>query len=146
MPATIYTRSKIKDEDGRPVEIALRDTRSRSIVTDDPLSSIKIKICVLNGEFGSNGSEDWTEAEFNASILRERDGKGPLLTGERFITLKNGVGCISRIILTDNSRWLRSRKFRLGAKVVQPTSSGANIKEGRSEPFVVKDNRGECES
>ncbi|KOM35477.1 hypothetical protein LR48_Vigan02g162700 [Vigna angularis] len=46
-------------------------------------------------------------------------------------------------MFTDNSRWIRSRKFRLGAKVIQTTSNEANIKEGRSEPFVVKDYRGE---
>ncbi|XP_052113684.1 calmodulin-binding protein 60 B [Arachis duranensis] len=36
-----------------------------------------------------------------------------------------------------------SRKFKLGAKVVESTSSRASIKEGTSEPFVIKDNRGE---
>ncbi|XP_061371933.1 calmodulin-binding protein 60 B-like [Gastrolobium bilobum] len=143
LPDTIFTMSKILAEDKSPLHIVLFDVRSQSVVNDGPLSSKKIEICALNGEFGSNGSEDLNEGEFNANILRERDGKGPLLIGERFITLKNGVGCITKIIFTDNSRWLRSRKFRLGAKVVQPTSSGENIKEGRSEPFVVKDNRGE---
>ncbi|KAG4997445.1 hypothetical protein JHK82_028219 [Glycine max] len=103
-----------------------------------------VEICALNGEFGSNGSEDWTEGEFNANILRERDGRRPLLNGDRFITLKNGVGCVNKLVFTDNSRWIRSRKFRLGAKVVPPISIEANIKEGRSEPFVVKDYRGEA--
>lgn len=146
MPATIFTLSNIIAEDDSPIQIALFDVRSQCVVNDGPLSSIKIEICALNGDFGSNGSEDWTEGEFNANILREREGKGPLLTGERFITLKNGVGGITKIILTDNSRWLRCRKFRLGAKVVQQSSSGTNIKEGRSEAFVVKDYRGECMS
>ncbi|MED6134448.1 hypothetical protein PIB30_037244 [Stylosanthes scabra] len=144
LPDTIFTLSNIIAEDESPLQIALFDVTSQSIVSEGLFSSIKIEICVLDGEFGSNGSEDWSREEFNGNILRQRDGKGPLLTGDRFITLRNGIGSISKLNLTDNSRWLRSRKFRLGAKVVQPTSCGANIKEGTSEPFVVKDNRGEA--
>ncbi|XP_027353219.1 calmodulin-binding protein 60 D-like [Abrus precatorius] len=143
LPDAIFTRSNILAEDKSPLQIVLFDVRSGHVVNDGPLSSLKIEICVLNGEFGSYGSEDWTKDEFNANILRERNGKEPLLIGERFITLKNGVGCINKIAFTDNSKWQRSRRFRLGAKVVQPTSEGENIQEGRSEPFVVKDNRGE---
>lgn len=142
LPDKIFTQSNIIAEDESPIQIVLFDVRSRSIVNEGPLSSIKIEICALNGEFGSNGNE----IKFNESILRARDGKGPLLVGEKFVTLKNGVGCINKIIFTDNSRWLRCGKFRLGAKVVQPISNGEKIKEGTSEPFVVKDNRGECES
>ncbi|KAK7284418.1 hypothetical protein RJT34_19164 [Clitoria ternatea] len=143
LPDTIYTQSNIIAEDESTLQIALFDVRSKSIVNEGPLSSLRIEICVLNGEFGSHGSEDWTEDEFNANILRERDGKEPLLIGERFVTLQNGVGCVTKVTLTDNSRWQRSRRFRLGAKAAQPTTKGENIQEGRSEPFVVKDNRGE---
>ncbi|KAK7337700.1 hypothetical protein VNO77_18285 [Canavalia gladiata] len=143
LPGTIFTQSNVIAEDESPLQIALFDVKSGSIVNDGSLSSLKIEICVLGGEFGSYGSEDWTEDEFNANTIRERDGKRPLLVGERFITLKNGVGWIPKISFTDNSRWQRSGKFRLGAKVVQSTSNRENIKEGRSEPFVVKDNRGE---
>ncbi|KAJ1383485.1 hypothetical protein SESBI_43318 [Sesbania bispinosa] len=140
---TIFTHTDIIAEDNTPIQIALFDVRSQTIVNVGPLSCIKIEICALNGEFSFNDNEDWTEDEFNANILRERDGKRPLLNGDRFIALKNGVGCINKLMFTDNSRWIRSRKFRLGAKVVQPISNEASIKEGRSEPFVVKDYRGE---
>ncbi|KAJ1417169.1 hypothetical protein SESBI_16862 [Sesbania bispinosa] len=143
LPDTLYTLSNIIAEDESPLQIALFDVKSQKVVTDGPFSSIKVEICALKGEFGSHGNEDWTEAEFNANILKERDGKEPLLNGERLITLKNGVGCITKITFTDNSRWQRSRKFRLGVKAVQPTLSEENIKEGRSEAFMVKDNRGE---
>ncbi|TKY52289.1 Calmodulin-binding protein 60 G [Spatholobus suberectus] len=143
LPDIIFTQSNIIGEDKTPIQIALFDVRDQSVVNVGPLSSIKVEICALNGEFGFNGSEDWTEDDFNVNILREREGKRPLLNGDRFITLKNGVGSINKVMFTDNSRWIRSRKFRLGAKVVQPTAKEANIKEGRSEPFVVKDYRGE---
>ncbi|KAK7277990.1 hypothetical protein RJT34_23011 [Clitoria ternatea] len=142
-PENIFTHINMLAEDKTPIKIVLFDVRSQAVLNAGPLSSIKVEICALNGEFGVNGSENWTEGEFNVNILRERDGKRPLLNGDRFITLKNGVGCISKIMFTDNSRWIRCRKFSLGAKVVQPTSSEVNIKEGISEPFVVKDHRGE---
>ncbi|XP_057439039.1 calmodulin-binding protein 60 B-like isoform X2 [Lotus japonicus] len=144
LPDTIFTQSNIISEDESPLQIALFDVKSQSVVSDGPFSSIKIEICALNGDFGSSGNEDWTEVEFNDNILHQRDGKQPLLIGERFITLKNGVCCIPKIGFSDNSRWVRSRKFRLGAKVVQPNSNGEYVKEGASEAFVVKDNRGEA--
>ncbi|KAI4301720.1 hypothetical protein L6164_034970 [Bauhinia variegata] len=143
LPDTFFTLSQITAEDNKPLEIALFDVTSQSIVCNGTLSSIKIEICVLNGEFGSDSCEDWTEEEFSANILRERDGKGSLLKGDRLISLRNGVGYITKAVFTDNSRWTRSRKFKLGARVVQPNCSEANIREGRSESFVVKDNRGE---
>ncbi|RDY07889.1 Calmodulin-binding protein 60 B, partial [Mucuna pruriens] len=144
LPATIFTFSKIKAKDETCVEIALYDTRSQSIVADGSLSSIKIEICVLNGEFGSNGSEEWSAGEFKANILRQRDNKGKLLKGDTVIILKNGVGYITNLVVTDNSRWIRTRHFRLGAQVVQSNLNDAiNIREGRSKPFVAKDSRGE---
>ncbi|QCE07283.1 calmodulin [Vigna unguiculata] len=143
LPDIIFTHSNVISEDKTPIQIALFDIRDQSVVNVGPLSSLKVEICALNGEFGFNGSEDWTEGEFNVNILRERDGRRPLLNGDRVITLKNGVGCINKVMFTDNSRWIRSRKFRLGAKVIQTASIEANVREGRSEPFVVKDYRGE---
>ncbi|KAK7379188.1 hypothetical protein VNO80_04641 [Phaseolus coccineus] len=144
LPKTIYTRSNIIAEDESLLQIALFDVRTNSVVKEGPLSSLKIEICILNGEFGSDGSEEWTEDEFNSNISRQREGKEPLLIGERFITLKNGVACITKMAISDNSRWQRSRRFRIGVKGVPPTSIGERIQEGRSEPVIVKDNRGEC--
>ena len=145
MPATIFTHSNIKAKNGRPVEIALYDIRSQSIVTDGSLSSIKIKICVICGEFGSNGRDDWNTDEFKANISLERENKGKLLRGNEAIALNNGVGHITEIEFTDNSKWTRSRHFRLGA-IVLSTSNEANIKEAISNRFMVKDSRGECKS
>lgn len=132
-----FSQSNIIAKDEPPLQVALFDVGSKSIVNVGPFSSTKIEICALDGGFGS---EDWTEIEFKANILRERDGKQPLLVGERFITLKNGVASISKTIFTDNSRWLRSKMFRLGVKAMQ---NGDIIKEARSQPFRVKDNRGQ---
>ncbi|KAK4273406.1 hypothetical protein QN277_021817 [Acacia crassicarpa] len=141
LPEKIFTHTRITSEDGAPIAIALCDARSQNcIVREGPLSCSRIMMYALKGEFGSNGSEDWSEVEFNANISPRRENKGELLNGERSITLENGVGFVTDIHFTDNSCWTRSRKFRLGAKVVEHK---ANIREGRSEAFVVKDKRGQ---
>ncbi|XLR26308.1 hypothetical protein HN51_039526 [Arachis hypogaea] len=143
LPATVFTHSNIKAKDGSPIQIALYDTRSQLIVTDDPLlSSIKVKICVLNGEFGGDENENWSTTEFKANISRERENRSKLLKGDTVITLNNGVGYIGKIMFTDNSKCTWSRHFRLGA-IVSSTSHQATIKEAISNPFIVKDSRGE---
>lgn len=148
LPGEVFTLSKVVADDKTSVQITLCDAGSQHrIVKDGDLSSIKIELCVLNGEFcPTNGRDDWTAEEFDDNILHERENKRPLLIGDRFITLKNGVGYVTNIQFTDISRWAKSGKFRLGAKVVESTSDGANIREGISEAFRVKDNRGECKS
>ncbi|MED6195846.1 hypothetical protein PIB30_041724 [Stylosanthes scabra] len=142
-PATVFTHSHIKAKDGSHIQIALRNTRSRLTVTEGPLSSIKVKICVLNGEFGGDDNEYcWTTMEFKANISRERENRSKLLKGDTVITLNNGVRYIDKIMFTDNSKCTWSRHFRLGAIVVS-TSDEANIKEAISNPFIVKDTRGD---
>lgn len=89
----------------------------------------------LNGDFTE---ESWTVEGFKRNILKQREGKRPLLTGDITVTLKEGVGVIAGdVAFTDNSSWTRSRKFRLGARL-----TGAV--EARSEAFGCKDQRGEC--
>ncbi|XWS57452.1 hypothetical protein CRYUN_Cryun09bG0175200 [Craigia yunnanensis] len=143
LPSTIFTGSKVEAEDGNTIRIILVDATSQKMVPSGSLSSIKVEIVVLNGDFGADEREDWTENEFNASVLREREGKRPLVTGDLNVTLVNGVGTVDNVIFTDNSRWIRSRKFRLGARIVQRIYGEVTIREARSEAFVVKDHRGE---
>ncbi|KAH9755449.1 hypothetical protein KPL71_015788 [Citrus sinensis] len=143
LPCPIYTGSRIEAEDGGPVKIVLVDPISKTRVTSGPYSSMKVEILVLNGDFGSDDHENWTEREFLEKIVREREGKRPLVTGELHITLKDGVGILSDIVFTDNSSWIRCRKFRLGARVLQKGCREVRIKEAKSEAFVVKDHRGE---
>ncbi|KAJ1417168.1 hypothetical protein SESBI_16861 [Sesbania bispinosa] len=137
LPHTIFTQSNITAEGGVALQIELRDQQSK---IRDEGSSVKVQICVLNGDFEK---EVWTAEEFNNQIVTQRPEKGPLLNGDTVITLKNGVAHInSKIVFTDNSSWTRTKTFRLGVKIVQYNSSGANIREGRSEPFKVLDYRG----
>ncbi|KAI6692363.1 hypothetical protein NL676_020073 [Syzygium grande] len=139
----VFTSCKIQGEGGSPIKIELFDTRTNSIVRNGPLSSARVEVLVLDGDFGSDDQEDWSETMFRANIVREREGRRPLVVGERSITLEEGVGYLTNIIFTDNSSWIRSRHFRLGAQVYQKISSGVRIREGRSGKFVVKDHRGE---
>ncbi|KAK2638102.1 hypothetical protein Ddye_025897 [Dipteronia dyeriana] len=139
---SIFTKDKIKDENGEYVEIKLIDTIIRETVEAGDLSSIEIEIVVLEGDFGFEGN--WTEQEFNAKIVNRKKDKGPLLVkGNQVITLKNGVGTVDDLSFFDNSNGIKCGKFRLGARVLQSISRGQlRIKEARSEAFVVKNQRG----
>lgn len=100
---------------------------------------------VLDGDFNSDERTSWTETEFAESIVREREGKRPLLSGEVEIKLTGGVGFITDIAFTDNSSWRRNRRFRLGARVfVGVNGTEEKVQEGVSSSFMVKDHRGEC--
>ncbi|KAM7478433.1 hypothetical protein LguiA_026646 [Lonicera macranthoides] len=142
LPSALFTGSSIESEDGEPVKLIIVDANSKKMITSGPLSSIKIDIVALDGDFGIKDEEDWSVKDFNANIVHEREGKRPLVTGDLVVTLTDGVGFIGDISFTDNSRWVRCRKFRLGARV-QSISMGERIREARSEGFVVKDHRGE---
>lgn len=143
LPSTLFTGSKIESEHGKPVKIVLLDAISKNIITSLTLSSIKVQIVVLNGDFGVDDEEDWTEEEFNTNVVLQREGKRPLVTGELVVTLRGGVGYIGDVSFTDNSSWIRSGRFKLGARTV---SSELRIREAKSEAFAVKDRRGECKS
>ncbi|MED6195847.1 hypothetical protein PIB30_041725 [Stylosanthes scabra] len=137
---TIYRDSKIKAREEEDVEIALYDTITNSIVTDGLLSSIKVRICALKGEF-NNGSS-WSTTEFKNNIFHQREDKAALLKGETIITLKKGVGRISNISFTDNSKRTRSGRYRLGAIVHSPAFYQEHVTEAVTNPFMVKESRG----
>ncbi|XP_020596925.1 calmodulin-binding protein 60 A-like isoform X2 [Phalaenopsis equestris] len=141
LPQTIYTGSRIEAEGGVPLQVLIVDVVSKSIVTSGPFASAKIEILALDGDFGDE--DDWSEKHFVDNIVRERDGKRPLLSGELIITLSQGVGYVNDASFTDNSSWIRSRKFRLGARVCSSKLMEGRIREAKSEAFLVKDHRGE---
>ncbi|GFP79125.1 hypothetical protein PHJA_000056000, partial [Phtheirospermum japonicum] len=142
LPQTLFTNSRVLSaEDKGPVSIVLYDSISKEIITSGSLSSLKLSIVVLDGDFGSGDREDWTVDEFDKKTVKNRQGKRPLVTGDLTVALQNGVGYLGEMSFTDNSSWIRSGKFRLGAKVHTSTSTG--IKEALSSAFKVKDHRGE---
>ncbi|KAK2385498.1 hypothetical protein P8452_40223 [Trifolium repens] len=140
----IFTGSKLLDMDGKSINVILVDKSNGQEVPTSLPHPIKIEIVVLDGDFPSNEKESsWTSEEFNSNIVKERTGKRPLLTGELNLTMRDGIAPIGDIEFTDNSSWIRSRKFRVAARIAPGTNQSVRIREGMTEPFVVKDHRGE---
>ena len=120
------------------------DAHTAQLVTSGPESSGKVEIVVLEGDFDGDEHENWTTEEFKNNIVREREGKKPLLTGDAFVNLEDGTGVVGEISFTDNSSWTRSRRFRLGVRFVD-NIEGVRVREAKTESFIVRDHRGECE-
>ncbi|CAN6584889.1 unnamed protein product [Malus baccata var. baccata] len=142
----IFTASKISDEDNNPIQILVVDKSSgaNQMVPINLPNPIKVEIVVLDGDFPKGDGDNWTSEEFDNNVLRERTGKRPLLTGDVNVTARDGFATVGEIEFTDNSSWIRSRKFRLGARVTPGTGyQGARIREAMTDAFVVKDHRGE---
>ncbi|KAG5039529.1 hypothetical protein JHK85_012005 [Glycine max] len=137
----VFTGARIEGEDGSNLRISLVDALTGKVVSTGPESSAKVEIVVLEGDFEEE-SETWMPEEFKSNIVREREGKKPLLTGDVILYLKDGIGMVGEISYTDNSSWTRSRRFRLGARVVD-NFDGVGIREAKTESFIVRDHRGE---
>ncbi|KAL8057145.1 hypothetical protein ABFX02_04G165700 [Erythranthe guttata] len=138
----VFTGTRIEGEGCKNMEVALVDALTGHVVSDGIGSSAKVEILVLEGDFDGDEGENWTVEEFSNNIVKEREGKKPLLTGDLTLTLKEGKGLIGDLSFTDNSSWTRSRKFRLGARLIDDIGGG-RVREARSEPFIVRDHRGE---
>uniref|UniRef100_A0A0D9VT34 Calmodulin-binding protein n=1 Tax=Leersia perrieri TaxID=77586 RepID=A0A0D9VT34_9ORYZ len=143
LPLTLFTGNRVEGENKQPLRIVLTDAISNQTITTGPLSSMKIELLVLDGDFNADERLEYTEKEFSESIVFEREGKRPLLSGEVIIVLEKGVASIRDISFTDNSSWIRSRKFRLGARISRASSFEERVQEAVSNPFLVKDHRGE---
>ncbi|RDX80840.1 Calmodulin-binding protein 60 B, partial [Mucuna pruriens] len=139
----LFTGGKVEGEQGAAIHIVLIDANTGHIVTSGPESCVRLDVIVLEGDFNNEDDDNWNEEEFDSHVVKEREGKRPLLTGELQVTLKEGVGTLTELTFTDNSSWIRSRKFRLGLKVASGCCEGMRIREAKSEPFTVKDHRGE---
>jgi hypothetical protein len=136
----VFTGVRIEGEDCSTIQVALVDAHTAQPVTSGPASSGEVEIVVLEGDEHDN----WTAKEFQNNIVREREGKKPLLTGDRFVYLKDGTVVVGEISFTDNSSWTRSRMFRLGVRFID-NIEGIRVKESKTEPFIVSDHRRECE-
>ncbi|ONM17166.1 calmodulin-binding protein 60 B isoform X3 [Zea mays] len=139
----LFTGGKVEGEQGAAIHVVLLDANTGHVVTSGPESSVKLDILVLEGDFNKEEDEGWTEEDFESHIVKEREGKRPILTGDLQVTLKEGVGTIGELIFTDNSSWIRSRKFRLGLRVSSGFCQGIRVMEAKTEAFTVKDHRGE---
>ncbi|AQK68983.1 Calmodulin binding protein [Zea mays] len=139
----LFTGGKVEGEQGAAIHVVLLDAGTGGVVSSGPESSAKLDIVVLEGDFNNEDEEGWTGEEFDSHVVKEREGKRPILTGDLQVTLKEGVGTIGELTFTDNSSWIRSRKFRLGLKLASGFCEGVRIREAKTEAFMVKDHRGE---
>ncbi|CAK7350702.1 unnamed protein product [Dovyalis caffra] len=139
----LFTGGKVEGEQGAAIHIVLIDANTGCAVTCGPESSVKLDIIVLEGDFNNEDDDNWTQEQFESHVVKEREGKRPLLTGDLQVTLKEGVGTLGELTFTDNSSWIRSRKFRLGLKVASGYCDGIRIREAKTYAFTVKDHRGE---
>lgn len=142
----LFTGGKVEGEQGSAIHIVLIDANTGQLVATGPESSAKLDIVVLEGDFNDEDDADWTQEDFESHVVKEREGKRPLLTGDVQVTLKEGVGTLGELTFTDNSSWIRSRQFRLGLRIVAGHCDTVRIREAKTEAFTVKDHRGECES
>ncbi|KAK9073493.1 hypothetical protein SSX86_007817 [Deinandra increscens subsp. villosa] len=138
----VFTGTRIEGEDCNILKVGLIDSHTGKTVSTGIESSSKVEIVVLEGDFGDDRGDNWTLEEFNANIVKERRGKKPLISGNALVNLKEGIGLVGDLCFTDNSSWTRSRKFRLGARVLD-SCDGFRVREAKSESFVVRDHRGE---
>jgi hypothetical protein len=158
---TLFTGSKVEAEDGTPIQVQLLDAKTRELVSSGPEATARLEIVALDGDFAAAATsssetaaaadEDgklktsyWELSVFEHYTLKEREGKRPLLTGDLFVCLKEGEASLGEFQFTDNSSWIRSRKFCLGIKVAPGYCQGIRIREAKTDRFIVKDHRGEC--
>uniref|UniRef100_A0A1J3FZJ0 Calmodulin-binding protein 60 B n=1 Tax=Noccaea caerulescens TaxID=107243 RepID=A0A1J3FZJ0_NOCCA len=139
----LFTGGKIEGEQGAAIHVVLFDVTTGHVLTVGPEASAKLDVVVLDGDFNNEDDEGWSGEDFDGHLVKERQGKRPLLTGDLQVTLKEGVGTLGELIFTDNSSWIRCRKFRLGLKVSSGYCEGMRVREAKTEAFTVKDHRGE---
>ncbi|XP_047177227.1 protein SAR DEFICIENT 1-like isoform X2 [Vigna umbellata] len=140
----IFTGSRILDVDENPINIVLMDRSNNNEMVPTSLPhAIKLEILVIDGDFSPSENEDWTSDEFNRHIVKERHGKRPLLAGELNLIMRDGIAPAGDMEFTDNSSWIRCRKFRVAVRVAPGSNQGVRIREGMTEAFMVKDHRGE---
>jgi hypothetical protein len=144
MPPHLFTGGKVEGEQGAVIHVVLLDPNTGNVVQVGPESVAKLNVVVLEGDFNDEVDDDWTKEHFESHEVKERDGKRPLLNGDFHVSLKEGVGTLGDLSFTDNSSWIRSRKFRLGVTVAPGYCDGIRVREGKTEAFAVKDHRGEC--
>ncbi|XP_038880655.1 calmodulin-binding protein 60 D-like isoform X2 [Benincasa hispida] len=65
-----------------------------------------------------DGDHDCSPGQQQHHPLYPRDGKRPLIVGDDLnLILKNGVASVHSLSITDNSSWIKSKKFRLGVEI-----------------------------
>ncbi|WOL19038.1 calmodulin-binding protein 60 B isoform X2 [Canna indica] len=139
----MFTGENIEGENGAAIHILLLDGKTGQPVNSEPESSAKLIVVALDGDFDYEDDGNWTEDEFKKHVVKGRKDKKPLLAGDLQVSLRNGVGTLGKLSFTDNSKWTRCGKFRLGLKVGAGCCNGIRVREAKTQAFVVKEGRGQ---
>lgn len=142
LPDIFYTGNKAGGKFGPAIPVKLIDKSTGHVVTSGPVSCAKLDVVAVDGNFDNEDDDDWTLEDFKSHVVTDRDGK-KLLTGNLELSLKEGVGSLGELTFTDNSSWMQGKKIRLGVQVASGICEGIRVREAKSNPFVVKDRRGE---
>lgn len=141
----IHAGSSIADATGNPLEVILVDAETGSPWVL-PEATLKIELVPLFGDLlrpydGKNLS--WSAEEFRRAIVKPRRS-APLLGCCDLASMRDGrVTMQKELHFTDTSAWVRGRKLRIGARVVEITGRGRShddslrVLEGMTEAFVV---------
>ncbi|KAH7865645.1 hypothetical protein Vadar_009277 [Vaccinium darrowii] len=133
----VKTNLTIKGEGSTPFRVALVDATTKQVVTSGHEASAEVDIVVVERDFDG---DNWTVEEFNNKIVRGKEGRTSLLTGNVHLNLEAGVAFVREISFIHNRHWTRARVLRLGAKVVG-NLNGTRVREAVTEPFLLEDYR-----
>lgn len=137
-----YSKQKVEADDKTPLKVAIYDHRNE-IIKSEPFSSMRVHIVPIQGDFDNDHKGQWTEEYFRSKVVSGRPGKEPLLFGDLYIRLQDGVGYLNIAKFQDNSSFVASKKFKLGVMAADARIS-QRIQEGITDSFAVKDIRGYC--
>ncbi|XP_066360247.1 calmodulin-binding protein 60 B-like isoform X2 [Miscanthus floridulus] len=138
----VYTMTKLESDDGTALKVAIVERLENSrpnIVRYGPLSSSRVEVVVLHGNFNAKNEESWSPEEFKKHIVSGREKSAQLLTGNLALKLNGGEAVLENATFTDNSSFTSTKMFRLGLRLVN--SSGERVLEGITKPFRVKERR-----
>ncbi|CAO2143692.1 unnamed protein product [Urochloa humidicola] len=135
----IFTGSNIG-----PLKIILVDADTGTPVALQQV--LHLEVIVLDGNFRPGNYKSWTQEKFEKHIVKGREGKRQLLRGCVRLTMRDGRALVGKLYFTDNSSWVHSGMFRIGARVVPRSLEGPRVLETISEAFVVRDQQKELYS
>ena len=138
----VYTMMKLEAKDGSALKVAIvenLENNQTNIVRFGHLSSARVEVVVLHGNFNGKNEECWTPEEFNKHIVWGREKSAKLLNGDLTLKFSGGEAFLENANFTDNSSFTSTKKFRLGLRLAN--ASGERVLEGITEPFRVKERR-----
>jgi Calmodulin binding protein-like len=150
LPAEVFMNRPLVDADNNPLQIELVNIESGEICTG-ALSSLKVEIFVVRGDFPSN----YRKLKTCKALSPRNKATIPLLVqASTTKTARKGLSCkkkftvklhngraVVRGKITDNSSWVRSKMFKLVARAVKGSYQEKAIKVALSEAFAVKESK-----